>query len=103
FNPQRLLFIAHREELLDIAIKTFKQVIPNDHLYGKITGTVQQFEKPYIFSTVQSLHKDETLYQFSSKEFDYIVVDEFHHAEAPTYRKVLDYFQPKFLLGLTTT
>lgn len=103
FNPQRLLFIAHREELLDNAIETFKQVIPNYHLYGKITGTVKQFEKPYIFSTVQSLHKDETLYQFSSKEFDYIVVDEFHHAEAPTYRKVLDYFQPKFLLGLTAT
>ncbi|WAA08970.1 DUF3427 domain-containing protein [Fervidibacillus albus] len=103
FNPKKLLFIAHREELLDNAIETFKQVIQKDYFYGKITGTVKQFEKPYIFSTVQSLQKNETLYRFSREEFDYIVVDEFHHVEAPTYRKVLDYFQPKFLLGLTAT
>jgi len=103
FNPNKLLFIAHREELLDNAIDTFKKVIPYNELYGKITGNAKQLEKRFIFSTVQSLHKDETLYKFSHEEFDYIVVDEFHHAQAPTYRKVLDYFKPKFLLGLTAT
>ncbi|MBY6269733.1 MAG: restriction endonuclease subunit R [Parageobacillus thermoglucosidasius] len=103
FNPKKLLFIAHREELLDNAIKTFQQVIPKQEIFGKITGTVKEFDKPYLFSTVQSLHKDEILQRFKRDEFDYIIVDEFHHAEAPTYRKVIDYFQPKFLLGLTAT
>lgn len=103
YDPKKLLFIAHREELLDKAIETFKHVIGNDHLFGKITGTVKQFDKPYLFSTVQSLSKDETLQHFEQHEFDYIIIDEFHHAEAPTYQKVIRYFQPKFLLGLTAT
>ncbi|WP_244151157.1 DUF3427 domain-containing protein [Parageobacillus thermantarcticus] len=103
FNPKKLLFIAHREELLDNAIKTFQQVIPKQEIFGKITGTVKEFDKPYLFSTIQSLHKDEILQRFKRDEFDYIIVDEFHHAEARTYRKVIDYFQPKFLLGLTAT
>ena len=92
FNPKKLLFIAHREELLDNAVKTFQQVIPKQEIFGKITGTVKEFDKPYLFSTVQSLHKDEILQRFKRDEFDYIIVDEFHHAEAPTYRKVIDYF-----------
>jgi superfamily II DNA or RNA helicase/HKD family nuclease len=103
FNPKKLLFIAHREELLDNAIKTFQRVIPKKEIFGKITATVKEFDKPYLFSTVQSLHKDEILKRFKRDEFDYIIIDEFHHAEAPTYRKVIDYFQPKFLLGLTAT
>lgn len=103
FNPKKLLFIAHREELLDNAIETFKQVISKQEIFGKITGTVKEFDKPFLFSTVQSLHKDETLHRFKRDEFDYLIVDEFHHAEAPTYKKIIDYFQPKFLLGLTAT
>lgn len=103
YNPKRLLFLAHREELLDNAIETFQQVIPHQERFGKITGTTKEFNKPYIFSTVQSLHRDMTLSQFAADAFDYIIIDEFHHAEAPTYKKILDYFTPQFLLGLTAT
>ncbi|ANB57775.1 DEAD/DEAH box helicase family protein [Anoxybacillus sp. B7M1] len=103
YNPKKLLFIAHREELLDSAIEIFKDVVGIDDMFGKITGTAKEFSKPYLFSTVQSLHKNETLQCFEQDEFEYIIIDEFHHAEAPTYQKIIAYFQPKFLLGLTAT
>ena len=103
FQPKRLLFIAHREELLDSAIKTYSSLFQDEFLCGKITGKEKDFDKRFIFSTIQSLSKDNTLNKFIPDEFDYIIIDEFHHAEAPTYKKVIDYFNPKFLLGLTAT
>lgn len=56
-----------------------------------------------LFASKDSLYRDETLNLFGKEYFDYIIVDEVHHGEAPTYRKILDYFQPKFLLGMTAT
>jgi len=103
FQPNRMLFIAHREELLDSAIRTFSSLFQNELLCGKITGTTKEYDKRFIFSTIQSLSKDGTLMNFKKNEFDYIIIDEFHHAEAPTYKKVIEYFEPKFLLGLTAT
>ncbi|WP_042349312.1 DUF3427 domain-containing protein [Bacillus massiliigorillae] len=103
FNPKKLLFLAHREELLDNAVNTFKKVIKKDELFGKITGSVKEYEKPFVFSTVQTLHKEHSLTKFSQDEFDYIIIDEFHHAEASTYLKIIEYFNPKFLLGITAT
>jgi len=103
FQPNRLLFIAHREELVNGAIKTFTSLFNDEDLCGKITGTSKQYDKRFIFSTIQSLSKDKTLEMFDKDAFDYIIVDEFHHAEAATYKKVLSYFEPQFLLGLTAT
>jgi superfamily II DNA or RNA helicase/HKD family nuclease len=103
YQPTRLLFIAHREELLDGAIKTFTSLFNNEELCGKITGTKKEYNKRFVFSTIQSLSKDSTLELFEKHTFDYIIVDEFHHAEAATYKKVLAYFEPQFLLGLTAT
>ncbi|KAA6447298.1 DUF3427 domain-containing protein [Bacillus swezeyi] len=103
YQPKKLLFIAHREELLDKAIETFQHVTDENLKFGKLTGTKKQFEKEFLFSTVQTLHKSENLNQFSRDEFDYIVIDEFHHAEALSYQDILQYFKPKFLLGLTAT
>ena len=98
-----LLFLAHRDELLENAKKTFADVFGTDDFMGKVTGTVKERDKPFLFSTVQSLHREEILNKFHPTYFDYIIVDEFHHAEAETYRKIIEYFQPKFLLGLTAT
>ncbi|KMM39221.1 DUF3427 domain-containing protein [Guptibacillus hwajinpoensis] len=102
-KPKRMLFLAHREELLDNAKGTFEKVFNNSHLCGKLTGKEKDIHQPFLFSTVQSLHSDQALHQFHSNEFDYIIVDEFHHAEAPSYTKILNYFEPTFLLGLTAT
>ncbi|MFY0544948.1 DUF3427 domain-containing protein [Brevibacillus sp. H7] len=102
-NAQKVLFIAHRDELLENAKQTFISVFGSGEIMGKVTGTIKEWDKPFIFSTVQTLHREESLSRFTSSHFDYIVVDEFHHAEAETYRRILDYFQPKFLLGVTAT
>lgn len=68
-----------------------------------LTGSKKEWNKRFLFSTVQTLYKEETLKRFAPDEFDYIAIDEFHHAEASTYQSVLNYFKPGFLLGLTAT
>ncbi|MCD1261414.1 DUF3427 domain-containing protein [Paenibacillus athensensis] len=103
FQANTMLFLAHRDEILESSQKTFIQVFGQKDGFGKLTGIHKEGYKPYLFGSVRTLSKDEVLYQYSPEHFDYIVVDEFHHAEAATYKKVLDYFKPKFLLGLTAT
>ncbi|MDF2648144.1 MAG: hypothetical protein K0Q73_3949 [Paenibacillus sp.] len=103
FGARRMLFLAHRDEILESSRETFTKVFDHPKLCGKLTGHVKEWDRPFLFSTVQTLSREEVLSRFSEEHFDYIIVDEFHHAEASTYKKVLDYFKPKFLLGLTAT
>ena len=98
----RILFIAHREEILDQAIATFRRVKP-DAAIGRLAGTQRDFGADMLFASIQTLARPEHISRFEPNHFDYIVVDEFHHAAATSYRRVIDYFQPKFLLGLTAT
>ena len=100
FNPRRMLFIVHNETILNSAMKTFKKIIPNKSM-GFLTGTKKELEKDFIFATIQSLNNCHT--DFKDNSFDYIIIDEAHHVTAKTYVKVMEYFKPKFLLGLTAT
>ncbi|MCR8985795.1 DUF3427 domain-containing protein [Brevibacillus laterosporus] len=102
-GAKTVLFLAHRDELLENAKKTFAAVLGSEEQIGKVTGQEKEWDKPYLFSTVQTLHREDSLKRFNRAYFDYIVVDEFHHAEAETYRKIIDYFTPVFLLGVTAT
>lgn len=99
---KRVLFIAHREEILGQALQTFRRIRPHDYL-GRYTGQEKSTGAAVLFASIQTLSRMEHLQRFAPEEFDYIVVDEFHHAEARTYRRLIDYFHPKFLLGLTAT
>jgi superfamily II DNA or RNA helicase/diadenosine tetraphosphate (Ap4A) HIT family hydrolase len=99
---QRILFVAHREEILDQAIRTFRRIRPDAKL-GRYTGTEKTPEADVLFASVQTLSRLPHLRRFARDSFDYIVIDEFHHAAARTYRRLIDYFDPKFLLGLTAT
>jgi superfamily II DNA or RNA helicase/HKD family nuclease/diadenosine tetraphosphate (Ap4A) HIT family hydrolase len=99
---QRVLFVAHRDEILDQALRTFRAIRPTAVL-GKYTGTTKEAEADVLFASVQTLSRRAHLMRFASNEFDYIVVDEFHHASAATYRRLLEHFTPDFLLGLTAT
>lgn len=101
-NPKRLLFLAHREQILKQACKTFAQIIP-DIQYGILSANHKDFHKPYLFSTINMLNKEENLTQFAPTHFDYIIIDETHRAGASSYLKILNYFQPQFLLGMTAT
>ena len=98
---RRLLFVAHRDEIIQQAQRTFIRMKPDAHT-GLYNGT-RQDQADWLFASVQTLGRDSHLRKFSPDHFDYIVVDEFHHASSPTYRRILDHFQPKFLLGLTAT
>lgn len=101
-NAKRVLFVAHREEILLQAQAVFGRVHHNART-GLFQGTTKQHDADFIFASVQSLSKPEALQHFASKHFDYIVIDEFHHASAPSYKNVLKHFSPQFLLGLTAT
>ena len=101
-NPKRLLFLAHREQILKQACKTFAKIIP-DIQYGILSANHKDFHKPYLFATINMLSKEENLTQFTPTHFDYIIIDETHRAGANSYLKILNYFQPQFLLGMTAT
>ena len=102
FKPKRVLFVAHVLEILNKTKTDFEDLMKNQFAdFGVFNGSYT--DKPILFATIQSIHKDKNLKKFHPSHFDYIVIDEAHHAAAATYKKVLDYFKPKFLLGLTAT
>ncbi len=94
------LFIAHREEILQQSLEVFRQVQPDRRL-GLATGAGVDLGAEVVFASVQWLHRN--LERIPPDWFDRVVVDEFHHAAARSYRKVLDHLRPRFLLGLTAT
>ncbi|ASD68947.1 DEAD/DEAH box helicase family protein [Pseudoalteromonas piscicida] len=100
-GAKKVLFVAHREEILKQAAKTFTRLI--DCTAGFYTGKQKQSDADFLFASVQSIGKSESLSQFTADYFDYIIVDEFHHASSKLYRNLLSYFEPQFLLGLTAT
>ncbi|MDX6752331.1 DUF3427 domain-containing protein [Geminicoccaceae bacterium 1502E] len=97
----RVLFLAHREEILHQAVATFRRIRPEAR-FGLFTGQAKT-EGELLFASIQTLGRPEHLQRFDPQAFDYIVVDEFHHASAASYRQLIDHFRPKFLLGLTAT
>jgi superfamily II DNA or RNA helicase/diadenosine tetraphosphate (Ap4A) HIT family hydrolase len=99
---RRVLFVAHREEILAQAMRTYRSVRPQAVL-GHYTGAEKNPAAEVVFASIQTLGRRRHLERFDPEDFDYVVVDEFHHASAPTYRRLIDYFRPQFLLGLTAT
>ncbi|MDG5804545.1 DUF3427 domain-containing protein [Streptomyces ossamyceticus] len=100
-NP-RLLFVAHRKEILKQSLRTYREVL-DDASFGELLYSGQDpREWNHVFASVQSLNL-QRLEQLAADHFDIIVIDEFHHATASTYRRVIEYFKPKELLGLTAT
>lgn len=97
---RRALFIAHREEILSAARDVYRRIRPGGTL-TMFVGDEQNQGGDVVFASIQSLQRN--LHRFEPDTFDYIVVDEFHHAAAPTYRRVIGHFAPAFLLGLTAT
>jgi superfamily II DNA or RNA helicase/HKD family nuclease len=100
----KILFIAHREEILFQAERTFKCVRPETST-GYFSGERKDKDCDILFATVQTLGRKEYLNDeyFTRDQFDYIIIDEFHHAVARSYINVIEYFNPRFLLGLTAT
>lgn len=100
---QKVLFLVHRNQIAKQAIKSYRKVFGGQVSMGMVTGKHQEYDKDYVFATIQTLSKDETLQKYSKTRFDAIVIDEAHHSAANSYKKVLDYFQPELWLGMTAT
>lgn len=97
-----LLFVAHRREILEQSRRTFAEAL-QDAAFGELLVAGEQPRRgAHVFASVQSLHISR-LRQIDPEAFDVVIVDEFHHAEAPTYRALLEYLKPRWLLGLTAT
>ena len=101
-DARRILFVAHREEILGQAAATFVRILSNKRV-GYYSGRARDADVDVLCASVQTLAKAEHLERFAPQHFDYVVVDEFHHAAASTYRRLLAHFAPSFLLGLTAT
>jgi superfamily II DNA or RNA helicase/HKD family nuclease len=103
FKPNKLLFVVHRANIAEAALKTFKQVFGFNKEMGFYSGGRKEQDKDFIFSTIQTISRTEHLEVFSPDHFDYIIIDESHRAGADSYQKIVKYFKPKFLLGMTAT
>lgn len=103
-KPERMLFVVHREQILNKAIEEFKRVFEkDDEDFGKYVGVERNLEAPFVFSTIQTLSRAENVKVFSPDHFDVVIIDESHRAGAETYKKILEYLTPKHLIGLTAT
>lgn len=104
YNPDRFLFIVHSETILKKAIESFHKVLggPREQ-YGLFSGNIKDKNARFLFATIQTISKEERLNSFDPEEFDYILIDEAHKSGANSYRRVIGYFKPDFLLGMTAT
>ena len=102
FKPKRLLFVVHRRNIAEAALRSFKYLIRNVSM-GIFSGNTKETDSDFIFSTVQTIHKKEYREMFERDAFDYIIIDEVHRAGAQSYQDIVDYFKPKFLLGMSAT
>lgn len=103
-DPKRMLFVVHREQILDRAIYEFKRVLgAPDSDFGKFVGAKREIDRRYVFASIQSLSRPENLAAIQPDAFDYVLIDEVHRAGAESYRRVIDHLEPAFLLGMTAT
>ena len=102
-RPCRLLFVAHREKILRQSLYSFRAVLKDANFGELFVGSYKPESIDYLFLSIQTLNSQDFTAKTAQDFYDYIVVDEFHHTAAPTYQKLLDYYQPMLLLGLTAT
>lgn len=103
FKPKRFLFLVHREQIAKQSIEAYKNVFKDHDNFGLVSGNSKDFDKNYIFATIQTMSKDSVYSTFEKDHFDYIVIDEVHKAGALSYQKIFQYFEPKFWLGMTAS
>jgi len=103
FNPGRFLFVVHREQIAKAALESFQRVIGHEKTMSVLSGNNKDLNSDYLFSTIQTISKEDVYRKFKTDEFDYIVIDEVHRAGADSYQKIINYFKPEFLMGMSAT
>jgi len=103
-RPKRVLFLVHREQILDRAITEFQKVLGEPRTaFGKFAGGARELDRKYVFATVQSMSRPDALHGIDPEAFDYVLIDEAHRVGAETYGRIVEYLRPAFLLGMTAT
>lgn len=102
-GPNRLLFVAHREEILKQSREVFRSVLKDPNFGELFVGTYKPDKADNLFISIQTAESRKLYEHMPADYYDFIVVDEFHHAAAATYQHLLNHFRPKILLGLTAT
>ncbi|GAA4292590.1 DUF3427 domain-containing protein [Aestuariibaculum suncheonense] len=103
YKPKKFLFLVHRLTIAKEAKKTYQKLLGPNIKMGIYSGDTQDIDADYIFSTIQTISKQNHLDRFSPSHFEYIVIDETHRAAASTYQRIMNHFSPEFLLGMTAT
>ena len=102
-KPIKLVFVAHRKEILSQRMAGIRGVLKDLNFGSMMVGGLKPDSFDHLFVSIQSFNSKELTEIFAPDFYDYIVIDEFHHASAPSYQELLDYYRPKILLGLTAT
>ncbi len=102
-NPPRALFLVHREQIAKQAIISYRHVFGDTKTFGLLSGNSKEMEADYLFSTMQMMAKPEIMSQFAVDEFPVIIIDEVHRAGAESYQRIMNYFKPRFWLGMTAS
>jgi len=103
FNPKKLLFVVHRLNIAEKALETFRELFNDEKTLGIYSGNKRELDADFIFSTVQTISREDHLLNFDKNAFDYIIIDESHRSGADSYIRLMEHFNPKFLLGMTAT
>ncbi|OYN91346.1 DUF3427 domain-containing protein [Parenemella sanctibonifatiensis] len=102
--PRRLLFVVHREQILDRTIHEYHRVLGGPRSdYGKLTGGAREQDRRYVFATIQTLARPDVLATIAPEAFDHVIIDEAHRAGSASYQRVINRLTPDFLLGMTAT
>ena len=98
FKPKKFLFLVHREQIAKQSIKAYKNVFKDHENFGLLSGNYKEYDKNYLFSTIQTMSKDDVFTKYDKDHFDYIIIDEVHKAGALSYQKIFQYFKTYMLL-----
>lgn len=102
-NPKKALFLVHREQIAKQALQSYRNVFGNTKTFGLLSGNSKDINVDYLFATMQTMSKKDVYTSFAPDTFDTIIIDEAHRIGAKSYQEIMDYFKPKFWLGMSAS
>ena len=99
----RALFVVHREQIAKQAVKSYKNVFGEKYSFGLLSGNSKDYNSDLLFSTMQMMAREDIMTKFNANDFDIIIIDEVHRAGADSYQRIMDYFMPRFWIGMTAS
>lgn len=102
-NPKKALFLVHREQIAKQALQSYRNVFGDTKTFGLLSGNSKDINVDYLFATMQTMSKKEVYSSFDPNTFDTIIIDEAHRIGAKSYQEIMDYFKPKFWLGMSAS